>query len=75
MVDIPLQLLPRKYQNIFVRLCVTPLLMLELCCIHSLRWRMYGCKARYHLCWKVLSDKDEWIISHINVKSDYRFIN
>ncbi|VDN94787.1 unnamed protein product [Brugia pahangi] len=34
-------------------------------------WRMYGCKAPYHPCWKALSDEDEWIFSHINVKSDY----
>ncbi|VDO56888.1 unnamed protein product [Brugia timori] len=35
------------------------------------KWRMYGCKAPYHLCWKALNDEDEWIFSHINVKSDY----
>ncbi|VDN95381.1 unnamed protein product [Brugia pahangi] len=35
------------------------------------KWRMYGCKAPYHLCWKALSDENEWIFSHINVKSDY----
>lgn len=35
------------------------------------RWRMYGCKAPYHLCWNALIDEDDWIFSHINVSSHY----
>uniref|UniRef100_A0A0R3RIN0 Glycosyltransferase family 92 protein n=1 Tax=Elaeophora elaphi TaxID=1147741 RepID=A0A0R3RIN0_9BILA len=35
------------------------------------KWRMYGCKAPYHLCWHALNDEDDWIFSHINESSDY----
>ncbi|VBB33396.1 unnamed protein product [Acanthocheilonema viteae] len=35
------------------------------------KWRMYGCKAPYHLCWNALNDKDDWIFSHINVSNHY----
>ncbi|VDM98656.1 unnamed protein product [Thelazia callipaeda] len=35
------------------------------------KWRLYGCKAPYHLCVSDLHDKDEWIFSHVNVSSDY----
>ncbi|CAG9534376.1 unnamed protein product [Cercopithifilaria johnstoni] len=35
------------------------------------KWRIYGCKAPYHLCWNALNDKDDWIFSHVNVSSHY----
>ncbi|VDK85936.1 unnamed protein product [Litomosoides sigmodontis] len=35
------------------------------------KWRMYGCKAPYHLCWNALIDKDDWIFSDVNVSNHY----
>ncbi|OZC09422.1 hypothetical protein X798_03583, partial [Onchocerca flexuosa] len=38
------------------------------------KWRMYGCKTPYHLCWNALNNEDDWIFSHINVSSHYTLL-
>uniref|UniRef100_A0A8R1TXE7 Glycosyltransferase family 92 protein n=1 Tax=Onchocerca volvulus TaxID=6282 RepID=A0A8R1TXE7_ONCVO len=38
------------------------------------KWRIYGCKTPYHLCWNALNNEDDWIFSHINVSSHYTLL-